>query len=426
MPSFIPCSLFRGIGQIFRQWYGEVAQLRSLLPYCTPFAALTTTCTEVVQQKLITSLEQHNVDIIKMSPDRSNIRYSVVNASRDLLASFGWLINELKKQKERTPKTLVFCRSIDACSKLFRLFACELQEAAYTCLDSGKKGIQERLFAMYHAKIDKEDRPMILECFGRLGSCRVVFCTIAFGMGVDIPDIRRVIHYGPAADIDDYFQESGRAGRDGASSLSILYIYPGSLIGRVSAAMKQYCRSHECRRRDLLRYFSFGNFRPVDHTCCDVCRSQCACGGGQSDFLPSAAETPLSQKDEYSDDHEDEWTVREVSEEQRHQLRVNLKLYQQSLVTDAEDDDELVIPTCLEAIAGGLSDEMIDTIVEHCHLLASSDHLEELCSFSGDSESVFDINVHSLRTVYNFSCLCSSTQCGHCSVYSTRIRVKTL
>lgn len=60
-------------------------------------------------------------------------------------------------------------------------------------------------------------------------------------MGVDIPDIHRVILYGPAADIENYFQESGRAGRDGASSLSILYAYPGSLVGRVSAAMKQYC-----------------------------------------------------------------------------------------------------------------------------------------------------------------------------------------
>lgn len=58
--------------------------------------------------KLITSLEQHNVDIIKMSPDRSKIRYSVVKASRYLLASFGWLINELQQHKESTPKTLVF------------------------------------------------------------------------------------------------------------------------------------------------------------------------------------------------------------------------------------------------------------------------------------------------------------------------------
>ena len=88
---------------------------------------------------------------------------------------------------------------------------------------------------------------LILECYGRLGSCRVAFCTIAFGMGVDIPDIHCVIHYGPAADIDNCFHESGRAGRDGASSLSVLYTYPVSFVCRVSAAMKQYSRNHECK-----------------------------------------------------------------------------------------------------------------------------------------------------------------------------------
>lgn len=219
-----------------------------------------------------------------------------------------------------------------------------------------------------------------------------MFCTIAFGMGVDIPDIRHVIHYGPATDINDYFQESGRAGRDSANSFAILYIYPGSLVGRVSFAMKQYCRSHECRRRELLRYFSFASFRPVDHTCCDVCGSQCSCMGEACDVLTPAAEAPLlfsSQKGECN--AEEEWTVREVSEEQRQRLRDNLKTYQQSLMTDAGHEDEHVIPACMEDIAGGLSDDMIDAIVEHCHLLTSSDHLEELCCFNGDVESVYEI-----------------------------------
>lgn len=166
--TFFPHLLCRGMGQTFRKWYGEVAQLRSLLPFCVPFPALTATCTKSVQQKLVASLEQRSVHIIKMSPDRSNIRYSVVKASRDLIISFGWLIDELKKLRQRLPKTLVFCRSIDACSRLYQLFTCELQEDAYIDHNEGKKRIQERLFAMYHAKVDKEDRSVILECFGKL------------------------------------------------------------------------------------------------------------------------------------------------------------------------------------------------------------------------------------------------------------------
>ena len=57
------------------------------------------------------------------------------------------------------------------------------------------------------------------------GKCRVLFATIAFGMGVNIPNIRTVIHFGPSADIDDYFQESGRCGREGTKAEAILFLY---------------------------------------------------------------------------------------------------------------------------------------------------------------------------------------------------------
>ena len=53
------------------------------------------------------------------------------------------------------------------------------------------------------------------------------FSTIAFGMGVDIPDVRTIIHYGPCSDIESYFQESGLAGRDGKESIALLYVYQG-------------------------------------------------------------------------------------------------------------------------------------------------------------------------------------------------------
>ena len=72
---------------------------------------------------------------------------------------------------------------------------------------------------MNHAKVDASDKSHILQSFQKpKSSCRVCFSTIAFGIGVDISDICFVIHYGPAADIDDNFQECGRGGRDGYQS----------------------------------------------------------------------------------------------------------------------------------------------------------------------------------------------------------------
>ena len=72
-----------------------------------------------------------------------------------------------------------------------------------------------QLFAMYHSKIDESDKiDIITSLENEKGVCRVLFSTITFGMGVDIPNIRTIIHYGPCSDVDDYVQETGRVGRD--------------------------------------------------------------------------------------------------------------------------------------------------------------------------------------------------------------------
>ena len=114
------------------------------------------------------------------------------------------------------------------------------------------------VFAMYHAHVDEDDKKAILAAFQPTeGTCRILFSTIAFGMGVDIPDVRTIILYGPCNDIESYFQESGRAGRDGKESKAILYMYSGSLLGHVDKSMKAYCMLEEgkCRQEELLKHF---------------------------------------------------------------------------------------------------------------------------------------------------------------------------
>ena len=82
-------------------------------------------------------------------------------------------------------------------------------------------------------------------------------CTTVFGMGVDVPNVHTVIHYSPPTDVDDYFQESGRAGRDGKSSEAVIFQYTGCLLGHVTNKLKGYCKlsTDEYRRAELLRYF---------------------------------------------------------------------------------------------------------------------------------------------------------------------------
>ena len=162
----------------------------------------------------------------------------------------------------------MFCLSISTCTNLYKLFLSILKEGSYHPLGSPPT-TENRLFAMFHARIDEDDKKTILKSLLLAdGTCRIFFCTTAFGMGVDVPNVRTAIHYGPSADVDDYFQESGRVGRDGKASEAVIFQYPGCLLGHVTDKMKQYCKldSYKCRRVELLRHFPSSATEHVDAT----------------------------------------------------------------------------------------------------------------------------------------------------------------
>ena len=112
---------------------------------------------------------------------------------------------------------------------------------------------------------------------------RVVVATIAFGMGLDAPDITRVIHWGPSHSIEAYVQETGRSGRDGRNALAEMYFEGKDFAGSSgpSQSMKEYCKnSEECRRQQLMHHFDTQETieKPMKrHDCCDVCATSCDC-----------------------------------------------------------------------------------------------------------------------------------------------------
>ena len=129
----------------------------------------------------------------------------------------------------------------------------ELKEEIYEPVGS-PPSISSRLFAMYHARVADNNKHLIMksmmhESFRKL-SYPVLHNSLWYGCNV-----RTVVHFGPSSDIDDYFQESGRAGRDGIESEAVLFVYPGCLLGHVSKAMKNYCTSQQCRRQNILANF---------------------------------------------------------------------------------------------------------------------------------------------------------------------------
>ena len=253
-----------------------------MLPSKTPVVALTATATHYVKDCIVHALQMAPLKSITRSVNRPNNRYSVERVSQDGHTAFKGLLSQLQKQQTSLPKVIVFCRSIHTCASLYKMFITAMRAESYEPCGS-PPSIASRLFAMYHSQVSEDEKHQIMESIVNPdGNCRVLFSTTAFGMGVDVPNIRKVIHFGSPADIDDYFQESGRAGRDERESNAILYYYPACLIGHVSRTMKQYCKQDDkCRRQMLQQSFVGGidtsTTEDLKHNCCDVCtKSACA------------------------------------------------------------------------------------------------------------------------------------------------------
>ena len=190
------------------------------MPTGTPVLALTATAAKSTDKVIVDSLHLcSNYVTIRRSPDHPNIHYSVVRAKRDVTVSFQWLLLMLQQERRKTPKVIIFCRSINLCVAIYKYFITTMRESSYELDGQSQPSCCNCLFAMFHAQVDEEDKHNIISSFSSpSGICRVIFSTIAFGMGVDVPDIRTVIHYGPSSGVEEYVQESGRAGRVGMDS----------------------------------------------------------------------------------------------------------------------------------------------------------------------------------------------------------------
>eukprot|EP00794_Sanderia_malayensis_P011601 gene11601-12795_t len=281
----------------FRQDYCKLAELRSLVSFGRnlPFVSLTATALPSVEKSIIVNLQMRSILRLVMEPDRPNIRYVVLSfRTDDPAVIFSSIIDEVRQHGYNSRRIIVFCRSHNHCRALFRLFDQEFHHLY--------PNYKSRLYAMFHAGTDEEIKGHVINSMGKVdSSVRVVFATTAFGMGVDCKDLYHIFHFGPPGDIDDYLQESGRAGRDNTQSHAILVLYPRCTSGKVSQEMKVYAKNSEiCRRQAVLKLFPKSKL-PVDiakHSCCDICSSSCncaACDGPASEPFKSFFEVAISK-----------------------------------------------------------------------------------------------------------------------------------
>ena len=248
-------------GHDFRPAYTNLGYLKNRFP-STPILALTATADKATRKDISEQLNLKNPKLFVASFDRKNLSLEV----RPALDRVKQIIDFI--QEKPNESGIVYCLS--------RKTTEELSEKLQ------KIGISAKA---YHAGLDNKIRSKTQDEFIN-DDCKVVCATIAFGMGIDKSNVRWVIHYNLPKNIEGYYQEIGRAGRDGLPSETVLFESYGDVIqlqkfasqglnAEVQLAklerMKQYADALSCRRKILLSYFG----ELVTENCgnCDICKN---------------------------------------------------------------------------------------------------------------------------------------------------------
>lgn len=248
-------------GHDFRPSYKEIPRFIDKLPKRPIVAAFTATATDQVKEEIKQLLSLKNPFEVVTGFDRPNLFYQVVKPQNKTK-----FVLEYLQQQSPDHSGIIFCSTRKTVESLTQ----ELKKRGYAA-------------EAYHAGFDSEERKRVQDAF-MFDQTKIIVATNSFGMGIDKPDVRFVIHYNLPKNMEAYYQEAGRAGRDGEASTCILLYAPSDIVKQkimiasnaeysnadrdeLSHANLQllinYCHAYTCLRSEIMAYF--GESSDVDN-----------------------------------------------------------------------------------------------------------------------------------------------------------------